>query len=171
MSGRGRVVVGVDGSAGGRAALAFALRDAARRDAAVEVVIAYAIPEYSPALYGLPAVVIAPPEQVRDAARRQATQVAEEVVAELVGELPRRPPVTVTAVAGAAAPALIAAARDADLLVVGSRGHGAFAGMLLGSVGLQCALHATCPVTVVHPTVPAPVAETVVRPEPALTEG
>jgi len=50
---------------------------------------------------------------------------------------------------------LTRAGRDADLLVVGSRGHGGFASMMLGSVGLQCVIHAACPVTVVHPpTIP-----------------
>jgi hypothetical protein len=45
---------------------------------------------------------------------------------------------------------LILESHDADLLVVGSRGHGGFTSMLLGSVSMQCAMHATCPVTVVH---------------------
>ena len=48
------------------------------------------------------------------------------------------------------APALLAAARGADLLVLGSRGHGGFADLLLGSVSLQCAHHASCPVVIVR---------------------
>ena len=47
-------------------------------------------------------------------------------------------------------PALVAASRDADLLVVGSRGHGGFEGMLMGSVGQYCTRHATCSVVVVR---------------------
>jgi nucleotide-binding universal stress UspA family protein len=55
-----------------------------------------------------------------------------------------------TTIEGHPAPALVAASGDADLLVVGSRGHGAFAGMLLGSVSEHCVTNAHCPVTVVR---------------------
>jgi nucleotide-binding universal stress UspA family protein len=145
---RGRVVVGVDGSRGSRAALAFALHDAARRGASVHVVAAFAPPEYWVPLYGPPAVSL---DDVREGVRRDGENIVREVTEELRGEnLPQMPEVTVTAVPGGAARALLDAARHADLLVVGSRGHGGFSSMLLGSVSLSCALHARCPVTVVH---------------------
>jgi nucleotide-binding universal stress UspA family protein len=63
--------------------------------------------------------------------------------------------VDVEAVAGGPAPVLLDAAEGADLLVLGHRGRGAFSSAVLGSVGLQCVLHATCPVTIVRPTVVA----------------
>jgi nucleotide-binding universal stress UspA family protein len=53
-------------------------------------------------------------------------------------------------VEGHPVPALLNAAKEASLLVVGSRGHGAFTGILLGSVSQHCVTHATCPVTVVR---------------------
>jgi nucleotide-binding universal stress UspA family protein len=64
---------------------------------------------------------------------------AAEPELDVIGELAEMRP----------AAALLAAARDADLLVVGSRGHGGFAGLLLGSVSSQCVHHAPCPVVVV----------------------
>jgi hypothetical protein len=59
-------------------------------------------------------------------------------------------PVTVEATTGAPGPVLVDAARGADLLVLGHRGRGAVRSALLGSVGLHCALHASCPVTIVR---------------------
>ena len=58
-------------------------------------------------------------------------------------------------VEGGAARVLVDAAADGDLLVVGSRGHGGFAGLLLGSVSQQCAHHAHCPVVIVQAPRPA----------------
>jgi nucleotide-binding universal stress UspA family protein len=139
-----RVVVGVDGSSGARAALVFGLHDAARRGVPVEAVAAYRPPDYWMDFY---AVGTYAPDQLRTAALDRV----RDFVAEVLPEGPQPPPeVRVRASMGTAADVLILESHDADLLVVGSRGHGGFSSMLLGSVSMQCALHATCPVTVVH---------------------
>jgi nucleotide-binding universal stress UspA family protein len=139
-----RVVVGIDHSTGARAALLFALEDGKRRRVPVEVVSAYRPPEYWMDFY---AVATYQPDQMRTA----ATDRAEQFVADVVAEGPQPPPaVRVRTLMGTAADVLIHESHGADLLVVGSRGHGGFTSMLLGSVSMQCALHASCPVTVVH---------------------
>jgi nucleotide-binding universal stress UspA family protein len=139
-----RVVVGIDFSSGARAALLFALQDAARRGVPVEAVTATRPPDYWMDFY---AVGTYQPDQVRLAALDRL----RTFVAEVVPEGPQPPPeVRVHAAVGAAADVLILESRGADLLVVGSRGHGGFTSMLLGSASMQCALHASCPVTVVH---------------------
>jgi nucleotide-binding universal stress UspA family protein len=139
-----RVVVGIDFSSGARAALLFALQDAVRRGVPVEPVTAYRPPDYWMDFY---AVASYQPDQQRTAALDRLG----EFVAEVVAEGPQPPPaVHPRAVMGAPADVLIHESHGADLLVVGSRGHGGFTSMLLGSVSMQCALHASCPVTVVH---------------------
>jgi nucleotide-binding universal stress UspA family protein len=62
----------------------------------------------------------------------------------------------VTVQEGHATKVLLDAGRGARMLVLGSRGHGGFAGLLLGSVSSACAQHATCPVVVVHGDNPPP---------------
>jgi nucleotide-binding universal stress UspA family protein len=139
-----RVVVGIDFSSGARAALLFALHDAVRRGVPVEAVTAYRPPDYWMDFY---AVGTYQPDQVRVAALDRL----QTFVTEVVPEGPQPPPeVHVHAAMGTAADLLIMESHGADLLVVGSRGHGGFTSMLLGSVSMQCAQHASCPVTVVH---------------------
>jgi nucleotide-binding universal stress UspA family protein len=138
------VVVGIDYSTGARAALLFALHDAARRGVPVEAVVAYRPPDYWMDFY---AVSSYHPEKARAAALHHGRLFVDGVLP----DGPQPPPeVRVRAAMGIAADVLIAESHAADLLVVGSRGHGGFASMLLGSVSMQCALHASCPVTVVH---------------------
>jgi nucleotide-binding universal stress UspA family protein len=141
---RRRVVVGVDGSAGARAALLFALEEAALRGVPAEAVTAYHAPEAWMDFKALS-------ENESDVARKRAEQRAEAFIAKVLPEGPQPPPeVRVKAAWGTAADVLIRESAGADLLVVGSRGHGGFTSMLLGSVSMQCAVHAACPVAVVH---------------------
>ncbi|HEX2075856.1 MAG TPA: universal stress protein [Geodermatophilus sp.] len=139
-----RVVVGVDCSAGSRAALMFALQDAARRGVPVEVISAYRLPEYWVDFAG---VDVDEPERLRTSTLEQTRAFVESVLP----DGPQPPPeVRVRVEMGPTADVLTRESHGADLLVVGSRGRGGFTSMLLGSVSIQCAMHAPCPVTVVH---------------------
>jgi nucleotide-binding universal stress UspA family protein len=135
-----RIVVGVDGSASSKAALGWAIQQAKLTGAVVDAVIAW---DY-PGTYGYPAVT---------ADEINYEQLAAEVVANTVAEVagPAAPAEVRPKVAhGNAAAVLLAAAAGADLLVVGSRGHGGFIEALLGSVSQHCVHHATCPVVIIR---------------------
>jgi nucleotide-binding universal stress UspA family protein len=139
---RGRIVVGVDGSEGSKAALKWAIEEARLRDAKVLAAHAWvAYPQLAPES----------PLLAEDwsTLRDSANEFVDTFVADTIGE---QPDVEVTAMAvhGTAASALVEAAKDADLLVVGSRGLGGFTGLLLGSVSQQCAHHSPCPVVIVR---------------------
>ena len=143
-----RVVAAVDGSAGSKAALRFALEDAARRSVLVEAVIAYRTPD---PWEDYTATGSAEEERLRNTLRSRHEDKVRAMVDEVVRGLPGPPPdVQVRAALGSPADVLIRESQGADLLVVGSRGHGGFHARLLGSASMQCVLHATCPVTVVH---------------------
>jgi nucleotide-binding universal stress UspA family protein len=138
------VLVGVDGSAANRAAVEFAFAAAARRRVEL-VALSAAEPRWITPAIGSPAPLALDIDGIE-----------EEVRARLDDTLrpwtDRYPDLNVrrVAVAGGAAAALIRASSDASLAVVGSRGHGALAGALLGSVGRHVLHHAECPVAVVH---------------------
>ena len=143
-----RVVAAVDGSAGSRAALRFALEDAVRRSVPVEVVVAYRPPVMRPDFDS-----VSEAEEQRLVRRLGAQQ--EDIARALVGDVTRDlpgplPEVRVRAARGTPSAVLIRESEGADLLVLGSRGHGGFHNMLLGSTSMQCTMHATCAVTVVH---------------------
>jgi nucleotide-binding universal stress UspA family protein len=143
------VVVGIDGSPSSRAALAWAIRQARLTGATVEAVIAWDFRAY----YGYPAPVPAPAPPNVDYAGL-ATEVVDRTIAAAPNpgnEVTIRSKVT----EGHAAQALLDASKNADLLVVGNRGHGAFVEALLGSVSQYCVHHATCPVVVVRDSVTA----------------
>jgi len=138
------IVVGVDGSRSGQQALEWAVRHAATEQAPLTVLTVHHVARS--AWTGAP---IGSPEDRAD--QEKALQAAQEAVAKAVSELSVRPgEVYVHGVSDLPARALIEASRDADLVVVGSRGHGGFSGLPLGSVSSQVVGHAACPVVVVR---------------------
>jgi len=139
-SGTPRVVVGVDASEQSKEALRWAARYAQLVGATLDVVHAWHLADEHAWLQSLP-----PPADPTDVADKALATVVEDVV-------PRSVAVRSTVREGHAANVLVDAANGATLLVVGSRGHGGFDGLLLGSVGAQCAEHAPCTVVVVRPS-------------------
>ena len=152
------VLVGVDGSPESATALKYAVAEANRRGARLRVVSTY-FPEY--AVHGRTEPLTASEPAVEIDVETQARRMVDEALA---GDaLPS--PVEIVVAAGPAAGVLIDKSGEVDVLVLGHRGRGGFASMLLGSVSLQCVLHAHCPVIVVRPTrvtESAPTAEPVV---------
>ena len=140
------VVVGVDHSDGAREALRFALEEAELRQATLRVVHAWQLGYIGVTGMegGLPAVG-GELHDFRDAAAAALDATLRETIPD-VGKVD----VEQRVVEGAPAAVLIEESRAADLLVVGSRGHGGFAQLLLGSVSQQCAHHADCPVVIVR---------------------
>jgi nucleotide-binding universal stress UspA family protein len=138
------IVVGVDGSECSIDALRFALEEARLRAARVLAVHAWSPPHVS--TYHEAAHLI---EEGLPALERAAEQLLDTVVAQTLGS-DRDVHVDKLVVEGPASAALVEAARDAILLVVGSRGLGGFKSLLLGSVGQQCTHHASCPVVIVR---------------------
>lgn len=139
-----KIVVGVDGSPGSIAALKWAHAEAKLRAVPLEAVSVWQYPMMTtiPAFGALPEVA-----DLSTQTEQSLLAILEEAGVASTPEVP----VSVCVAEGAAASALTTAAAEADLLVVGSRGHGGFAGLLLGSVSHQCTMHAKCPVVVVHP--------------------
>jgi nucleotide-binding universal stress UspA family protein len=139
------IVVGIDGSEQSHGALRFAAKEARLRGAKLHLVHAWSVP-YTPistapfvTMGGLPELergVAEGGEHILDAAVEAVDLSGIEVEREVTR--------------GDAAHALLKAAAGADMLVVGSRGHGGFVGLLLGSVSHASASHATCPVVVVR---------------------
>ena len=134
------VVVGVDGSESSKAALRWAADYAASVGARLDVITAWHIPAtfsgpgYIPSAFDLEV---------------DYEKVLEQVIDEVFGA-DRPSYLRLVVREGNAAQLLIEASKDADLVVVGSRGHGGFAGLLLGSVSAKVSEHAKCPVLIVH---------------------
>jgi nucleotide-binding universal stress UspA family protein len=139
------IVVGIDGSEHSQRVLEWAMKEAALLKAPLTVLTVHEVAGSH--WTGNP--MVAPEDKP---AQDHALHAAEEAAAKAVSELGDARPasVTVRAVSGLPARELIAASRDADLVVVGSRGGGGFAGLLTGSVSGQVVNHAACPVAVVR---------------------
>jgi nucleotide-binding universal stress UspA family protein len=138
QTGRGRIVVGIDGSPPSVDALSWAARQAELTAAVLDVVMCW---EW-PLNYGWAVPIPEDFDPESDIHRTLETAVAPMRSA--------HPGLSVEArvVRGHPAPILVEASKGADLLVVGNRGHGEFVGMVIGSVSEYCAAHAHCPVLV-----------------------
>jgi nucleotide-binding universal stress UspA family protein len=140
----GRIVVGVDGSASSRAALAWAVGQARLTGDSIEAVIAW---HYPAMVSGIPFM------PTGDLEGSDFGGFAATVVSDAINEMvdPAEPvKVSSTVLEGNAAQVLLEMAGGADLLVVGSRGHGGFTEALLGSVSQACVHHARCPVVIIR---------------------
>jgi len=140
----GEIIVGVDGSDGSRAALGWAGRTAAARGAGLRAIAAWQYP--SSAVTPAGPAKLPGPEEMDERTCDDLRTLLREV---LEADADR---VEVEAGRGPAAPVLLAAAGRAgtDMLVVGARGRGGFAGLLLGSVSQECVEHSPCPVVVLR---------------------
>jgi nucleotide-binding universal stress UspA family protein len=138
------VVVGIDGSAESVAALRWAARYAAATGARVQALLAW----HYPGAVGGPPTGVAP-EPVHDETEAEMRETLDAAVAKAYDGQEAAGVEKGTAY-GHPAQALIEASREADLLVLGSHGHGAFTGMLVGSVSIHCVTGAFCPVVVVR---------------------
>jgi nucleotide-binding universal stress UspA family protein len=139
-----RIVVGIDGSESSKAALAWAIGQAELTNATVEAVMSWEYPisfagvGYAPIGSVMDTDFASNAERILGAAISEAVDPASKVK------------VSATAREGNAARILLEASHGADLLVVGSRGHGGFTEALLGSVSQHCVHHAQCPVVIVR---------------------
>jgi nucleotide-binding universal stress UspA family protein len=138
------IIVGVDGSGHSQRALEWAAKEAALRKAALTVLT---VNQAVAGFWGGTLSYAQDPE-FTERAREAAQAETDKVLAGLSGSRP--PSVTVKAVTGIPAEELINASRDADMIVVGSRGAGGFARMVMGSVSSQVAQHAHCPVLIIR---------------------
>ncbi|MBX7267259.1 universal stress protein [Micromonospora sp. Llam7] len=148
------IVVGVDGSEGGRRALGWAAREAAERNGTVQAVTAWRWD-------GLEGGSMVAPNPIEEEERATALLAREIAVVNRDGSAA---PVAAQVVEGRPADVLSAAARGADLLVLGSHGHGRLRHTVLGSVSEECVRKATCPVVVI----PVPAPATAANAAPAL---
>jgi nucleotide-binding universal stress UspA family protein len=141
------ILVGVDGSEHSHRALSWAMRQAAQQHVPLTVMTVRPNPVH-PATEIYWGVHAQPEDSHKLEVTQSAVQGMVDKVATEIGET--APDVTVSVVTGDPAEELIKASRDAGMLVVGSRGSGGFAELLMGSVSSKVTHHAACPVTVVR---------------------
>ncbi len=135
-------MVGVDGSEPARRALRWAHAEAGLRATTLRVVHVWVYPYLGPRTGT---------HEPRELMERDASQLlADELERFRAGEHDGVVPVETVLLEGSPADGLVAESRDADLVVVGTRGRGGFSSLLLGSVSGQVAHHATCPVVLVR---------------------
>ena len=139
------ITVGVDGSGHSQRALEWALKEAAVRHTPLTVL---AVHEAVRGYFGGATVYSGDPD-LTEKARAAAQEETDKVLATLGENRPES--VTVLAAHGFPVEELINASRQADLVVLGSRGAGGFSRLTMGSVAMQVAEHAACPVTIVRP--------------------
>jgi nucleotide-binding universal stress UspA family protein len=138
-----RIVVGVDGSASSLAALRWAVHQAELTGGTVDAIVAWRLP-VSMTGYGFAPVAMSDCSDTEQIAKRALG----DAISKVVGS--GGPSVRSLAIQGFPAQVLLKASDGADLLVLGSRGHGGFSGALLGSVGQHCVRHARCPVVIIR---------------------
>jgi nucleotide-binding universal stress UspA family protein len=138
------ITVGVDGSDNSLRALEWAMKEAGLRHAALNVLTVHVVPLN---FWTSNPLMLPQDKQEEEKARQAAEEAVAKIASQLGGEQPAS--VSVLAVSGIPAEELINASHDSELLVVGSRGGGGFARLLLGSVSIQVVQHAACPTTVV----------------------
>lgn len=139
-----QVLVGIDGSEGSRRALVWAAEEAREHHAVLRLLATWETP-MPPVGTGYAGYPWTGSFDLQDVTQRVLAETADAVLGDDPGLTVKQ-----EVVEGHAAQRLIDASRDADLVVVGSRGHGGFAGMLLGSVSQHVAAHAHCPVAVIR---------------------
>lgn len=138
------IVVGVDGSRCSEAALEFAAEEASLHEARLLIVSAWEVPQNVIMVAGAAPGIL-------ESFQKEAENIVKQAVARAREVQPAIVSVEGKAINGQPASTLLKEAQDATLVVVGSRGRGGFAGLLLGSVSQQVVHHSPCPVIVVPP--------------------
>jgi nucleotide-binding universal stress UspA family protein len=138
------IYVGIDGSSHSQLALEWAMREAVIRREPLTVIAVHEVPTS-----GWGGMIVYPQDsELRERSRKAAQEAVDKAAAQLGGAAPSS--VTVQASIGLPSAQLIEVSKDADLLVIGSRGAGGFTRLIVGSTSAQVSQHAHCPVVIVR---------------------